>query len=83
MFVIVPVMVGVVLGMTASAIGMLVGHCIVLLWLKFRRSGDKQQGVYESVDSEDKEEGLPPYDASGLPAYADVDDEKKETEESA
>ena len=83
MFVIVPVMVGVVLGMTASAIGMLVGHCIVLLWLKFRRSGDKQQGVYESVEIEDKEEGLPPYDASGLPAYADVDDEKKEIEESA
>ena len=83
MFVILPVMVGVVVGMTASAIGMLVGHCVVLLWLKYRRSGDKQQGVYESVESEDKEEGLPPYDASGLPAYAYVDDEKKEVEESA
>ena len=82
-FVLLPVMVGVAVGITASAVGMLVGQAVVVFWMRYRHSGNTQQAVYESVESEDKEEGLPPYDAAGLPAYAYVDDEKKETDEQA
>ena len=75
-----PVLVGVVVGMTASAIGMLVGQLVVFLWMKYRRSG--RQGAYEAVQSDDKE-GLPAYEDEGLPAYAEdmavvVEDEKVE-----
>ncbi|KAL8792466.1 MAG: hypothetical protein Q9195_004922 [Heterodermia aff. obscurata] len=79
-FVLIPVMIGVAVGITASAVGMLIGQLVVLLWMKFRRSGSSQQGVYEVVESEDKEEGLPAYDADGLPAYTDVEGEKKQVE---
>ena len=82
-FIILPVLVGVAVGITASAIGMLVGQAVVFLWLRYRRTGDRQQGVYESVESEDKEDGLPPYDPAGLPAYVYTDEEKNETEEKA
>ena len=81
-FVLLPVMIGVAVGITASAVGMLLGQLVVFLWLKFRRSGSTRQGVYEVVESEDKEEGLPAYDAEGLPAYTDVD-EKKQVEDQA
>ena len=82
-FVLLPVMIGVAVGITASAVGMLIGQAVVFLWLKFRRSGSNHQGVYEVVESEDKEEGLPAYDAEGLPAYTDMEDEKKQVEDQA
>lgn len=80
-FVLLPVIVGVAVGMTASAIGMLVGQAVVFLWMRYRRSG--RQGTYEAVQSEDKEDGLPSYEADGLPAYTEetavaVSDEKEE-----
>lgn len=37
-FVLLPVMVGVAVGMTASAMGMLVGQAVVILWMKYSRS---------------------------------------------
>ena len=82
-FVLLPVMIGVAVGITASAVGMLLGQAVVFLWLKFRRSGSTHQGVYEVVASEDKEDGLPAYDAEGLPAYTDVEGEKKQVEDQA
>ena len=82
-FVLLPVMIGVAVGITASAVGMLLGQAVVFLWLKFRRSGSTHQGVYEVVGSEDKEDGLPAYDAEGLPAYTDVEGEKKQVEDQA
>lgn len=80
-FVLLPVIVGVAVGMTASAIGMLVGQAVVFLWMRYRRSG--RQGAYEVVQSEDKEDGLPAYEDTGLPAYTEetavaVADEKEE-----
>lgn len=65
-FVILPVMVGVAVGITASAIGMLVGQAVVFLWLKYRRSGNTK---YEAVQSDDKEDSLPAYEDENLPAY--------------
>ena len=82
-FVLLPVMVGVAVGITASAIGMLVGQAVVFLWMKYRRTGNSQHGVYESVETEDKEGDLPAYDAQGLPAYIDLEDEKKAVENKA
>ena len=81
-FVLLPVMVGVAVGITASAIGMLVGQAVVFLWMRYRRSG--REGSYEAVQSDDKEDGLPAYEDGGLPAYAEetvvvVSDEKEET----
>jgi hypothetical protein len=80
-FVLLPVIVGVAVGMTASAIGMLVGQAVVFLWMRYRRSG--RQGAYEAVQSEDKEDGLPSYVDEGLPAYTEetavaASDEKEE-----
>ena len=37
-FVLLPVMVGVAVGITASAMGMLVGQAVVFLWMKYSRS---------------------------------------------
>lgn len=82
-FIILPVMVGVAVGITASAIGMCVGQAVVFLWMRYRRSDNRQQGVYECVESEDKEEGLPPYDPACLPAYVYTDEEKEEADEKA
>ena len=82
-FVLLPVMIGVAVGITASAVGMLIGQAVVFLWLKFRRSGSTHQGVYEAVAGDDKEGDLPAYDAEGLPAYTDVEDEKKQVEDQA
>ena len=74
-------MVGVAVGITASALGMLVGQAVVFLWLKYRLSKDSRQGTYQAVESEDKE-GLPAYNAEALPAYVD-DEDKKDVEEKA
>ena len=81
-FVLLPVVVGVIVGMTASAIGMLLGQAVVFLWMKYRRSGGRQ-GAYEVVQTDDKEDSLPAYDEEGLPAYTEdtavvVADEKEE-----
>ena len=80
-FVLLPVVVGVIVGMTASAIGMLVGQAVVFLWMKYRRSGGRQ-GAYEAVQADDKEDSLPAYEEEGLPAYTEdtavvVSDEKE------
>lgn len=68
-FVLLPVIVGVAVGMTASAIGMLVGQAVVFLWMRYRRSGS--QGAYAVVQSDDKEDGLPSYEDESLPAYTE------------
>ena len=67
-FVILPVMVGVAVGITASAIGMLVGQAVVFLWMKYRRTGNT---AYEVVQTDDKEDSLPAYEAENLPAYTE------------
>ena len=57
----VPILIGVVFGMVASAVGMLVGQAIVFLWMRFR--GNKRQTMYQPLETEEKDEP---------PAYQDV-----------
>ncbi|KAL8939834.1 MAG: hypothetical protein Q9211_002562 [Gyalolechia sp. 1 TL-2023] len=72
-FVLLPVLVGIVFGIAASAIGMLVGQVIVALWLRIRRSSN-QTVAYERVETEEKE---------SLPKYEDLEDGKTEADEKA
>ncbi|KAL8716380.1 MAG: hypothetical protein Q9220_000287 [cf. Caloplaca sp. 1 TL-2023] len=70
-FVLLPILVGIVFGITASAIGMLVGQIIVAVWLRLRRSS-RTTAAYERVASEEKD---------GLPKYEDLEDSTKVTDE--
>ncbi|KAL9586872.1 MAG: hypothetical protein Q9212_000616 [Teloschistes hypoglaucus] len=63
-FVILPVLVGIVFGIAASAIGMVVGQIIVAVWLRLRRKSSTAV-AYAPVATEEKE---------GLPKYEDLDD---------
>ena len=76
--VVLPVLIGVAAGMAASAVGMLVGHCIVLLWIKYRRGG---KGAYERVEQVEGgvDDGLPKYEElEGTQVEGGYLDEKKE-----
>lgn len=57
----VPILIGVAFGMAASAVGMLVGQCVVFLWMKYR--GTSREAAYEALDTDEKE---------APPAYQDV-----------
>lgn len=52
---VIPVMIGVAAGMTASILGMLVGSCIAWLWIKFVRGGRRGTA---SVSAEESAVGL-------------------------
>ncbi|KAI4166287.1 MAG: hypothetical protein LQ342_000177 [Letrouitia transgressa] len=64
-YLVLPILLGVVFGLAASAIGMLVGHIVVLVWLKLRRGKTSSQVAYHKVETEEKEP---------LPKYEDLDD---------
>ncbi|KAL8674180.1 MAG: hypothetical protein Q9168_001431 [Polycauliona sp. 1 TL-2023] len=70
-YVLLPIIVGIVFGIAASAIGMLVGQLIVAVWLRVRRNSSRNVS-YEPVETEDKE---------GLPKYEDLDDSQTVTDE--
>lgn len=70
-FVILPVLVGVVFGIAASAIGMVVGQIIVAVWLRLRRKSSTTV-AYAPVATEEKE---------GLPKYEDSDGTKTVVDE--
>ena len=57
---VVPMLIGVAVGMAASAIGLMVGQVLIFLWMKFRKT---ERVIYIPVDTDEK---------SGLPAYEDV-----------
>ncbi|KAL8901717.1 MAG: hypothetical protein Q9192_000404 [Flavoplaca navasiana] len=69
--VLLPIIVGVIFGVTASAIGMLVGQLIVAVWLRLRRNNSRNVS-YEPVETEEKD---------SLPKYEDMDDSRKVTDE--
>lgn len=64
---------GIIFGIVTSAIGMLVGHLIVAIWVRLRRSSDKN-AAYERVGNEEKED---------LPRYEDLEDSKIVADEKA
>lgn len=75
-FFIIPALLGVIGGLLASAVGMLVGQFIVLLWTQFHRRGQRgplRTEVVEIIVSEDEKDGLldAQYedDGEGLPEY--------------
>lgn len=68
---ILPVLIGIVFGIAASAIGMLVGQIIVAVWLRLRRNSSPAV-TYEPVASEEKE---------GLPKYEDLEETITVTDE--
>ncbi|KAL8851180.1 MAG: hypothetical protein Q9221_003900 [Calogaya cf. arnoldii] len=70
-YVLLPITIGIVFGIAASAIGMLVGQLIVAVWLRLRRNNSRSVS-YEPVETEGKE---------GLPKYEDLDDSQTVTEE--
>jgi len=49
---VVPILFGVAAGMTAGAIGMVIGHAIGFLWIKFARGG--QRGPYARVSQQEE-----------------------------
>ena len=62
----IPILIGVAFGMAASAIGMLVGQVVVLLWMKYR--GISRKAAYEPLNTDEKE---------APPAYRDVHQESE------
>jgi hypothetical protein len=76
-FIIVPALLGVMAGLAASAIGMLVGQLIVFLWLHYRRSTNKTRrsapNTVERGTSSEKEALMASESAEELPPYSDED----------
>ncbi|KUL86370.1 hypothetical protein ZTR_08612 [Talaromyces verruculosus] len=72
-FVLVPAVLGIFAGLTASAIGMLVGQAVVFLWMRYRRGskparststleqGDISEKAILLMEEEVSNEELPPY----------------------
>ncbi|KAL9056263.1 MAG: hypothetical protein Q9162_003054 [Coniocarpon cinnabarinum] len=88
---VVPVMIGVAAGMTASLAGMLVGTVLAMLWFKIRRGGKRgQQGNVRLEQGEEHEsEGLmkeeeaeadaaPRYSEEALPAYEEKESQTEQ-----
>lgn len=79
-FVVIPALLGIIGGLMASAIGMLVGQFIVYLWLRFRRNHYRQTShIVEVIVHDDEKDALMQEDLP--PQYEDVegltvDDEK-------
>ncbi|KAL9097371.1 MAG: hypothetical protein Q9163_006347 [Psora crenata] len=69
----VPMLIGIAFGMTASAVGMLVGQLVVFLWMKYRKMDD--QGAYDLLEADEKEVP-PPYE--DVPTAGNVGDKEVE-----
>lgn len=67
-FILFPILVGIAFGVMASAVGLLIGQLVVLLWMRYRRSSTGEP-AYERLGSDEKE---------GLPAYEEVEGEDVE-----
>ena len=84
-FFVIPALLGVIGGLLASAIGMLVGHFIAYLWIRFHRGGRRGNAhVVEIVVEEDEKDVLIVDGEVAPPHYEDLDvesvvveDEKK------
>lgn len=69
-FVLFPILVGIAVGVTASAVGMAVGQLMVFLWVRYRRCSSSSDTGYERVESEEKE-GLPAYEEAEAVDFKD------------
>lgn len=80
--VIVPVLLGICAGITAGAIGMIVGHALAYLWIKYARGG--RRGPYSRVAQQ--EEAVIPEEKEGLmtefpPNYDELEADVKVVED--
>lgn len=72
-FFIIPALLGIVGGLAASAIGMLVGQAIVFLWIRTYRNGERGPlRVQEIVIVDDEKDRLLDETDEALPVYEDV-----------
>ena len=73
-FFIIPALLGVIGGLMASAVGMLVGQALVYLWFRFHRGGQRGNiRIVEVAVSEDEKDAL--VESGDLPpTYEDVED---------
>jgi len=74
-FIFIPAILGILAGLAASAVGMLVGQVVVFLWLRYRRSHRGQSLVATEPASDMEKEALiaDPLDTEDLPPYSDKD----------
>ncbi|RJE26897.1 hypothetical protein PHISCL_00809 [Aspergillus sclerotialis] len=71
-FILIPATLGVLAGLTASALGMLVGQVVVSLWLWYRRSKSQQPNANLEEGTEFEKQGLMAESSDDLPpAYTD------------
>jgi len=57
--IVLPVFIGIAAGMAASAVGMVIGQLVIMLWARYRRASGR--GTYAAVE-QTEEQGLPKYD---------------------
>ncbi|KAA8641802.1 hypothetical protein EYZ11_004962 [Aspergillus tanneri] len=79
-FIVIPAVLGVLAGLAASALGMLVGQIVVFLWQRFRRSSPKKSeeqgtGIEKQGLMTDSTDDLPPAytDEEALPEVVSAD----------
>ena len=69
-FIVVPAVLGVLAGLAASALGMLVGQIVVFMWQRFRRSSSPKDSLEQGTMAE--KQGLMTEASDDLPpAYSD------------
>ena len=75
-FIVIPAVLGVLAGLAASALGMLVGQVVIFFWLRYRRSNAKQTTSVEQGTVSEKQ-GLMVDSSDELPTgYTDDDSEE-------
>jgi hypothetical protein len=73
-FIFIPAVLGVLAGLAASAIGMLVGQVVVFLWIRYRRHRGQSPATTEPASDMEKEALIAePSDTEDLPPYSDKD----------
>lgn len=74
--VLMPILIGAAVGMAVSALGMVIGQIIAMIWMRLRRRNNNMVAVYHIIEDADveaaAEEPLPKYsEKEGLPAYTE------------
>lgn len=77
-FIVIPALLGVMAGLTASAIGMLVGQAIVFLWQRFRDSKPHEHpAAWEEGDTCEKQGLITEYTEEELPEYTEEQSQRR------
>lgn len=77
-FIVIPALLGVMAGLTASAIGMLVGQAIVFLWQRVRGSkSHEHRAAWEEGDTCEKQGLITEYTEEELPEYTEEQSQRR------